>query len=60
MYKDFGNLTVHINRLYLTNFALGFDYYQLWERETQVKEASVFQLNFLFFNVTFTKWNRWL
>ena len=60
MYKDFGMFTVHINRSYLSNFALGFDFYQLWEHKMHIKEASVFQLNLLFFNVTFTKWHRWL
>ena len=60
MQKDIGSLTIHANRYYCDNFAFGFDFYQLREYKTDVLEASVFQLNFLLFNVTFTKWHRWL
>lgn len=60
MQKDFGSLTIHVNRYYLSNFALGFHFYQLIEWKTNILEASVLQFNFLFFNVTFTKWHRWL
>lgn len=60
MTRDFGRYTVHINRYYLSNFALGIDYYQLVEQKTRVLEASVFQLNFLFFNITITRWHKWI
>lgn len=60
MEKDFGRFTVHINRYYLSNWALGLDYYQLNERDTRILEASVFQLNFLFFNITITRWHKWI
>ncbi len=60
MQKDVGSLTIHVNRYYLNNFAVGVDFYQLKEWKTDILEASVFQLSFLFFNVTFTKWHRWL
>lgn len=59
MYKDFGSLTIHGNRYYLNNFALGFDFYQLREYKSEILQASVFQLSLLFFNVTFTKWHIW-
>ena len=57
MYKDLGSLTIHANRYYLNNFALGIDFYQLREQVSDVLQASVFQLSLLFFNVTFTKWH---
>jgi hypothetical protein len=60
MQKDFGSLTIHANRYYLNNFAVGIDFYQLKEWKTDILEASVLQLSFLFFNVTFTKWHRWI
>jgi hypothetical protein len=60
MQRDFGRYSVHINRHYLSNFALGFDYYKLMEHKTNIHEASVLQLNFLFFNITFTRWARWI
>jgi hypothetical protein len=60
MQIDFGRYTAHINRHYLSNFALGFDYYKLMEYKTNIHEASVLQLNFLFFNITFTRWARWI
>lgn len=60
MMKDFGWLTIHVNRHYLSNFAFGFDYYQLCEEKTNRHQASILQLNFLFFNVTFTRWQKWI
>ena len=60
MYKDFGSVTIHANRYYLNNFALGIDFYQLREYKTDVLEASVLQLSLLFFNITITKWHKWM
>ena len=60
MNKDIGRYSIHINRHYLTNFALGFDYYQLNSIPEREHEASIFQLNFLFFNITFTRWHKWI
>ena len=60
MYKDFGSLTIHANRYYLNNFALGFDFYQLRDYKTEALEASVFQLSLLFCNVTITRWHKWI
>lgn len=60
MKVDYGRFSVHINRHYLSNFALGFDYYQLVEERTNLHEASILQLNFLFFNVTLTRWAKWI
>ena len=56
MYKDFKWFTVHVNPYHLNNFALGFDYYVIHEYPLNSIKAKVFQLNFLFFNVTFTRW----
>lgn len=60
MNKDIGRYSIHINRHYLSNFAIGIDYYQLTDYLTRTLEASVLQLNFLFFNITFTRWHRWI
>ena len=60
MNKDIGRYSIHVNRHYLTNFALGIDYYQLIDSKTRVLEASILQLNFLFFNITFTRWHQWI
>ena len=60
MNKDIGRYSIHINRHYLSNFALGLDYYQLIDSKTRVLEASILQLNFLFFNITFTRWHKWI
>ncbi len=60
MQSDYGRYTVHINRHYLCNFALGIDYYQLYAYPEGEHEASIFQLNFLFFNVTITRWQKWI
>lgn len=58
MHKDFGRLTVHINRYSLTNFGLGFDYYheEYWEEPQRL--VKVLQLSLLFFNVTLTLWDK--
>lgn len=57
MHKDIGDsITIHINRYSLHNFALGFDYYRLYSFGVEEHEASIFQLSFLFFNVTITFW----
>ena len=60
MFVDFKIFTVHINRYYLSNFALGFDYYQIFDSNTNRHEASIFQVNFLLFNITFTRWQKWI
>lgn len=60
MVRDFGRYTVHINRHYLSNFALGFDYYQLYSVAEDKHEASICQLNLLFFNITITRWVKWI
>ena len=58
MYKDFGRLTVNINRYSLNNFGLGFDYYheEYWSDPLQM--VKVLQLSFVFFNVTITLWDK--
>ena len=57
---DLGKYSVHFNRHYLNNFALGFDYYQIFVVPEGYREASIMQLNFLFFNITITRWNIWI
>ena len=61
MQRDIGKrYSIHINRHYLTNFALGFDYYRLYSVPIREHEASVCQLNLLFFNITITRWHKWI
>ena len=54
MYKDIKKVTIHTNRSHLYNWALGIDYYTIYEDNMAM--ASVLQLSFIFFNITFTKW----
>jgi len=56
MYTDLGKFTVHINRYYIHNWALGIDYWRIYSVVNRLHEATVLQLNFLFFNITLTKW----
>lgn len=66
MKKDFGRYTIHVNRYYLDNFALGFDYYRLYEFDYNTVDgdtrfqASICQLSFIFFNITLTRWHKWI
>lgn len=60
MFRDFGWFSVHINRYYLSNFAFGFDFYQIYDHATNDYQASVLQFNLIFFNVTFTRWQKWI
>ena len=60
MQKDFGNTTLHLNRYYLSNWSIGLDYYQLHDYESRALEASVLQVSLLFFNITFTRWHKWI
>ena len=60
MRNDFGRYSVHINRHYFSNFALGFDFYQVFAYPEGYHEASITVLNFLFFNVTITRWQKWI
>jgi hypothetical protein len=56
MQKDFNKWTVYINRSYLSNFAIGIDFYTVYENNQPY--ARVFQMNFLFGNITFTRWGK--
>ena len=56
MYKDLKKLTVHVNRYSFENFALGFDWYSIYEFPLYEKKARVLILSFLFFNITLTYW----
>ena len=60
MNKDIGRYTFHINRHYLTNFAIGLDYYRIYDKESNTHEASICQFNLLLFNITITRWHRWI
>ena len=66
MKKDIGRYTIHINRYYFNNFALGFDYYKLYEFDYEITnripghQASILQLSFIFFNITITRWHKWI
>ena len=51
--------TVHINAFRWSNFALGFDSYVMFEDTMlQIDIARITMLNFLFFNVTVTRWRK--
>jgi len=48
--------TIHANWASLRNFALGFDRYQQLDDYGYIVLADVLALNFLFFNITITRW----
>ena len=58
MHKDFGRLTININRYSLTNFGLGIDYYYEEYWHEPVEMVRVLQVSLLFFNVTITLWDK--
>ena len=62
MKKDFGNLSIYINRHNLQNWSFGIDCYQEWDgtSPTYVVVAKVCQINLLFFNITITRWKKWI
>lgn len=48
--------TIYVNRCSLRNFALGFDRYQELDDYGYIVLADSIALNFLFFNITITRW----
>jgi hypothetical protein len=48
--------TVYINRSSLRNFGLGFDRYQELDDYGYIVLADSLALNFIFFNITITRW----
>jgi hypothetical protein len=58
MQKDFSRSTLYFNWYQWSNFSLGIDFYQVYRDDTSMKIATVFQLNFLLFNITFTRWDK--
>lgn len=58
MQKDFSRSTIYFNWYQLTNFSLGLDFYQVHRDDTGMRIATVLQLNFLLFNITFTRWDK--
>jgi len=60
MQKDLGIVTMFVNRHHLNNFSFGFDFYQIFDVLHNNKlQATITQFNFIFFNVTFTRWHKW-
>lgn len=53
-YKD--PYTIYFNRSSLRNFGLGFDRYHELDDYGYIVLADSLALNFLFFNVTITRW----
>ena len=64
MQKDWRLWTVYINRHYLSNWAIGIDYYHEYTHFALYKDrrlnARICQINLLFFNITITRWARWI
>ena len=58
MQKDFSRSTLYFNWYQWSNFSLGIDFYQVHRDDTGMRIATVFQLNFLLFNITFTVWDK--
>ena len=57
--RDFGNTTISFNFYHLDNWALGIDYYHMYEHPEQFLVAKVCLINFLFFNIAITRWVPW-
>ena len=62
MRKDWKVWTVHINSYHFDNWAIGLDYYKIFDYAPLALVARVLQINLLFFNVTLTRWQapRWI
>lgn len=58
MRKDFKTWSLYLNSHSLTNWSIGIDYYHEKYFTPQEFIAMVFQVNFLFFNITVTKWGK--
>lgn len=48
--------TVFISRFSLSNFGLGFDFYKMYNWDTEKHVSSVLQISLLFCNITFNFW----
>ena len=57
MSKDFGKLTINVNRYYFTNFAIGIDVWRNYTFPIVETASTNVQLSFLFFNVTISYWH---
>ncbi len=58
MRKDIGNsFSIRINRHYLHNWSIGIDYYEEEVFLPNLYLVKAFQINLLFFNIHFTKWD---
>jgi hypothetical protein len=60
MYKDFGKTTIHINGHHLNSWSLGLDYYHIYDAGESTLLARVCIIGFLFFNITITRWVKWI
>ena len=62
MRKDWRVWTVHINSYHIDNWAVGLDYYKIFDKAPIALIARVLQINLLFFNITLTRWQapRWI
>ena len=58
MRKDWKTYSIYFNLHSLSNWAIGLDYYHEYAYMPQEIIARVFQVNLLFFNITFTRWSR--
>jgi hypothetical protein len=53
---DHKNWSIYINKYCFHNWALGVEFYQEYNYPIFEVIAHIFQMNFLFFNITITKW----
>jgi hypothetical protein len=66
MNKDWRLWTIYINRHHFSNWAIGIDYYHEYtdlnypRSEVRRLNARICQINLLFFNITITRWVRWI
>jgi hypothetical protein len=48
--------TLFISRFSLSNFGLGFDFYKMYDLDTEKHVSSVLQISLLVCNITFNFW----
>lgn len=56
MRKDWTKYSVYLNAHNLSNWAIGIDFYTQSTFAPEEIEARILCLNFLFFNITITRW----
>jgi len=60
MRKDKGSWSVYLNRNHFFNWGIGINYYHEYETAPFKVMAKICQIDLLFFNITITRWAKWI